>query len=71
VLEGRTGYVVPGGDVDALTTRLVGLLLDPALRARLGGRGRAWVTQDWRWDTSAERLGALLDPDQPLPPGGG
>jgi phosphatidyl-myo-inositol dimannoside synthase len=60
VLEGETGYVVPGRDLTALTGRLVELLLDPALRARLGARGREWVEQNWRWDLLAERLAGLL-----------
>jgi len=60
VLEGETGYVVPGRDLSALTERLVALLLDPELRARLGARGREWVEQSWRWDLLAERLAALL-----------
>jgi phosphatidylinositol alpha-1,6-mannosyltransferase len=66
VREGETGYVVPGRDVQALTDRLTELLLDPALAARLGRAGRAWVEQDWRWDVVAARLGHLLDPDRPL-----
>ena len=60
VLEGETGYVVPGRDLDQLADRLVTLLQDPALRARLGERGRAWVEQNWRWDLLATRLAALL-----------
>ena len=60
VLEGETGYVVPGHGLDALTDRLLTLLQDPALRARLGARGRAWVEQSWRWDLLADRLAALL-----------
>ncbi|MEY9963672.1 phosphatidylinositol alpha-1,6-mannosyltransferase [Streptacidiphilus sp. MAP12-16] len=60
VLEGETGFVVPGHGLDALTDRLLTLLQDPALRARLGARGRAWVEQSWRWDLLADRLAALL-----------
>ncbi|TDT95631.1 phosphatidylinositol alpha-1,6-mannosyltransferase [Streptomyces sp. 846.5] len=60
VLEGETGYVVPGRDREALTERLVTLLQDPSLRARMGERGRAWVEQNWRWDLLAGRLAALL-----------
>jgi phosphatidylinositol alpha-1,6-mannosyltransferase len=62
VLEDRTGYVVPGRDVPALAERLVTLLDNPTLAERLGTAGRAWVEQDWRWDTQADRLEALLDP---------
>ena len=60
VLEGETGYVVPGRDLAALTERLLTLLQDPALRARLGARGREWVEQNWRWDLLAHRLEGLL-----------
>ena len=55
VLEGETGYVVDGRDVDAVAGRLVTLLRDPALRQRLGAAGRAWVERDWRWDLLAGR----------------
>jgi glycosyltransferase involved in cell wall biosynthesis len=39
--DGVEGYVVPAGDVPALTDRLRRLLLDPALAARMGVAGRA------------------------------
>jgi phosphatidylinositol alpha-1,6-mannosyltransferase len=60
VLEGETGYVVSGHDVVAVADRLVELLQDSVLRARLGSAGRAWVERDWRWDTLALRLHGLL-----------
>ncbi|MFD5422402.1 alpha-(1-2)-phosphatidylinositol mannosyltransferase, partial [Streptomyces sp. NPDC127069] len=40
--------------------RIVPLLQDPALRARMGAAGRAWVEQKWRWDLLADRLRDLL-----------
>ncbi len=61
VRDGETGYVVAGRDVPAVADRLVQLLRDDALRARLGAAGRAWVERDWRWDVLAGRLRALLD----------
>jgi phosphatidylinositol alpha-1,6-mannosyltransferase len=61
VRDGETGYVVSGDDTDALTERLVTLLRDPGLRARMGQAGRAWVERDWRWDVLAERLTAMLN----------
>jgi phosphatidylinositol alpha-1,6-mannosyltransferase len=61
VREGETGYVVDGRDVPALAERLVTLLRDPELRARLGRAGRAWVESEWRWDLLAGRLRGLLD----------
>lgn len=42
--------------------RIVVLLRDPALRRRMGERGRRWVEEKWRWDLLAERLKDLLRP---------
>ncbi|MFH8343393.1 glycosyltransferase family 4 protein [Streptomyces sp. NPDC018045] len=60
VLDGETGYVVPGGSPTVTAERVVALLTDPAARRRMGERGRAWVEEKWRWDLLAERLEALL-----------
>ena len=62
VQDGRTGYVVDGRNVGAVADRLIQLLTDDALRARLGAAGRAWVERDWRWEVLAERLCDLLNP---------
>jgi glycosyltransferase involved in cell wall biosynthesis len=40
VVDGKTGYLVPRGDVDALAGRLDRLLGDPALARKLGAAGR-------------------------------
>jgi phosphatidylinositol alpha-1,6-mannosyltransferase len=60
VREGETGFVVPGQDRDALVDRLTEVLTDSDLAKRLGDAGRAWVEAEWRWDTQAARLTALL-----------
>ncbi|RKN75397.1 glycosyltransferase family 1 protein [Streptomyces klenkii] len=60
VLEGETGYVVKGGSPAQAADRIVTLLKDPELRARMGARGRRWVEEKWRWDLLAERLKTLL-----------
>jgi len=60
VREGETGFVVPGRDVAAVAERVTALLSDVALARRLGAAGRAWVEAEWRWDTQADRLRALL-----------
>ena len=61
ILEGETGYVVGGRDVQALADRLTALLLDPARAKAMGEKGRAWVERDWNWDLIASRLRALID----------
>ncbi|GHF62239.1 glycosyltransferase family 4 protein [Streptomyces thermodiastaticus] len=62
VLDGETGWVVRGGSPEEAADRIVALLRDPALRRRMGERGRRWVEEKWRWDLLAERLEDLLQP---------
>jgi phosphatidylinositol alpha-1,6-mannosyltransferase len=57
---GESGYVVPGRDLDALVSRLVALLADPAAAAAMGEKGQAWVHREWRWDLVAARLEHIL-----------
>jgi phosphatidylinositol alpha-1,6-mannosyltransferase len=61
VRHGETGFVVNGRDVGGVADRLLQLLRDDALRARMGKAGRAWVEREWRWDLLATRLRDLLD----------
>ena len=60
VLDGETGYVVPGRSVTALAERITGLLADPDRARAMGQRGLAWVEQEWDWSRVAGRLDALL-----------
>ena len=61
ILEGETGYVVPGRDTGALAERLVALLTDPATARAMGDKGRAWIEREWSWDLMAARLRSLLE----------
>jgi phosphatidyl-myo-inositol dimannoside synthase len=61
ILDGETGYVVPGRGGPALAERITGLLADPGRARAMGQRGRAWVEQEWDWPRVAGRLNALLD----------
>ena len=60
VLNGETGYVVPGRDVPQLSVRLIQLLGDPAGARAMGEKGLAWVDREWRWDLVARRLERIL-----------
>ncbi|MFI1193876.1 glycosyltransferase family 4 protein [Micromonospora sp. NPDC020750] len=60
VREGETGYVVSGHDVAQLADRVATLLADRDLARQLGAAGRAWVEQEWRWETQAARMATLL-----------
>ena len=61
VLDGVTGYVVDGRDVDAVVDRVGGLLTDSECARAMGENGRAWVEREWRWDVMAVRLARMLD----------
>jgi phosphatidylinositol alpha-1,6-mannosyltransferase len=63
ILDGETGYVVPGGDVAAVAARITQLLADPAAARALGEKGVAWVDREWRWDLVARRLMQILAPE--------
>jgi phosphatidylinositol alpha-1,6-mannosyltransferase len=60
VIHGETGYVVPGGSVGAVATRLTQLLADPAAARAMGEKGLAWVDREWRWSLVAGRLEQIL-----------
>jgi phosphatidylinositol alpha-1,6-mannosyltransferase len=61
VLDGETGYVVPGGNGPAAAERIVELLSNSAAAREMGARGRSWIEASWRWDAISARLVDLLD----------
>ncbi|AXO35832.1 glycosyltransferase family 4 protein [Micromonospora sp. B006] len=60
VRDGETGFVVSGRDVAQLADRVATLLADRDLARQFGAAGRAWVEREWRWETQAQRMAALL-----------
>jgi len=60
VIDGETGYVVPGRDPRALADRLIQLLADPAGAAAMGDKGQAWIDREWTWDLVTQRLQQIL-----------
>ncbi len=59
VVHGRTGLLVPHGDVAALADALATLLEDHELRARMGRQARAHA-EGFSWDASAAAVEAVL-----------
>jgi glycosyltransferase involved in cell wall biosynthesis len=59
VVHGRTGYLVPHADVDAIAARLGEVLKDPELRDRLGRQARDFA-EGYSWDAAADRTEAHL-----------
>ena len=62
VLDGETGFVLPGRSVRDVAVRLVELLTDPDRARAMGDKGRAWVEREWRWNLVTRRLDTLLGP---------
>jgi glycosyltransferase involved in cell wall biosynthesis len=60
VLDGRTGYLVPHGNVEELARIVQKLLHDDALRRRLGEEGRRFA-ESHSWDRSAERFRSAVE----------
>ena len=60
VLPDRTGVIVDGRDIAAVSAALVGLLNDRPRREALGRAGREWVETEWPWASVSARLHALL-----------
>jgi phosphatidyl-myo-inositol dimannoside synthase len=60
ILDGETGYVIPGRSQRVLTDKLVQLLTDPKGAAAMGDKGQAWIDREWTWDLVAERLEHIL-----------
>ena len=59
VHDGKTGFLVPRGDVDALRDRIGRLLVDPSLRMMLGARGRAEYERRFTLDQMVGRTLAV------------
>ena len=55
VIEGRTGFLVPPGNVEALARRLNDLLSDHVLRHRMGAAARTEAESKYRADRVARR----------------
>ncbi|MEV7948533.1 glycosyltransferase family 4 protein [Streptomyces rubiginosohelvolus] len=62
VRDGETGYLVDGRDTAAVADRLVTLLRDRAGAAAMGEKGRAWVREEWGWESAYATLAGLLRP---------
>ena len=61
VRDGETGLIVPRDDVPALQAALKRLVLDAALRERLGQRGRAHVASDYEWGHCVDLMERCLE----------
>lgn len=61
VEDGISGFLVPPGNVEALTARLRNLLTDQKLRECMGEAGRKKVSADFNQEIEANRLAQLIN----------
>ena len=61
ILEGKTGFLVPERDEDALARRMAELLEDPVRRHRMGAAGRALVEDRFDIDRQTAVLESFYD----------
>ena len=60
ILDGKTGMLVPFGDVDALATTITKCLSEPQITENLSRSAIDWARQH-SWDTAAEQFGKAID----------
>jgi phosphatidylinositol alpha-1,6-mannosyltransferase len=60
VIDGETGYVVDGNNVEDIAARCIELLKDESLRKGMGVRGRKWVESEWSWEIWSDKFNELL-----------
>ena len=57
--HGRTGILVPPGDIAALADGIVGLAASPSLRRQIGASARAVIAEHYTWAHTVQRLHSL------------
>jgi len=50
VVDKKTGFLIPFGDSDALSEKILGLLSDHELAGRMGREGRKKAEKHHNWD---------------------
>ena len=60
VIEGVTGFVLDSSLKNELAEKIIYLLKNPEIRARLGKQGRSWIEKQWQWPSRHLQLRKLL-----------
>jgi glycosyltransferase involved in cell wall biosynthesis len=61
VIDGETGFLVPPGDLEALSDALERVIADPELAESLGAGARRRVLEGSSWEKVAERVEGILE----------
>jgi len=65
VEDGRTGYLVPGGQVHEMALKVIELNREESLRKSMGEKGRARVEDHFSFERNRELITDLLQPSWP------
>ena len=60
IIEGKTGYTTPPGDIKGLTSKLIFLLDHPDLCKNMGEEGHKLVTEYYSWDKVADKMAKII-----------
>ena len=60
VVDGVTGIVVDGTNINAIAGAIVRVLLEPAKRKAMGAAGNEWVSSSWNWEIWSAKFALLL-----------
>jgi len=67
VKDGKTGYLIPPGDVPQIIDAVLRLVSDPSLRATMGRMGRRRVETQFSAAAMAEKVAEVIDGQLALP----
>jgi glycosyltransferase involved in cell wall biosynthesis len=59
LVDGSTGFLVPGRNVEILAARIIELLRDPDLRGRMGAAGLARARERFTVERMVEQIAAV------------
>ncbi|MSV86469.1 MAG: glycosyltransferase, partial [Actinobacteria bacterium] len=60
VLDGVTGLVVDGENINQIAQAVTELLSDPEKSRQMGIAGRQWIINEWSWDRWAQVFRGVL-----------
>jgi glycosyltransferase involved in cell wall biosynthesis len=64
VVDGKTGFLVPHGDVGAIAQRMITLFTDDGLADRMGAAGIEWAAS-FNWEDTTRKTLELLQKPPP------
>jgi phosphatidylinositol alpha-1,6-mannosyltransferase len=60
VVDGVTGILVDGGNINEIAAAIVRVLIDPIKMRAMGAAGIDWVTTGWAWQIWSKKFAQLL-----------